>query len=514
MIAGLLVGLLLGGCGMRGRDESRPPGGAIVVRFAHTQLEGEVREAFTEAAKGYMALHPGVVIEQLAIPERIYRQWFTTQLVGDTAPDLLELPGDVELEMLARFFTPLSAAVEEPNPYEGADGASPASWRNAFSDGLAAPPAYVPSLQDVYGIPNTRVVTRLYCNLALFAEIFGKDTPLPVTVGDWQELALRLRDLRPEVSLAAVTRLSARDLLRPVGQALTQRLMIELNHTRHLDADRRELYSHWTSGRWSLAHPAFDAVFAHWQHLAEGFQPGFVQAQRDDALHLFVHRHAIFLPATNRDFFSVKASAGFPIAVVRLPVPDFESPEVAPWALGPVAEMASPVSAVFGLTRMSRHPEVAIDFLRYLTSSGVHAELVRRCRWLPVVNGVAPDPALVPFLPLERGYPPGINLWIGAETGRVLDTNLHELVGRGSREGRFAQAIVPAYGPAFARDHERFVAERWRNVMQQDAVIGGAFLDMLADPEAPAARQRLSELLDTFHGVEALSRYSSPEPPR
>lgn len=68
-----------------------PPPGAVVVRFGHWQLEASVREGIDEMARRYRELHPNVWIVQDAIPDSVYGQWASTQLMGGTAPDIMQV---------------------------------------------------------------------------------------------------------------------------------------------------------------------------------------------------------------------------------------------------------------------------------------------------------------------------------------------------------------------------------------------------------------------------------------
>src|SRR5690606_3549685 len=108
MVAVFIYSLVL--VGTRARRAADPD--IITLRSAHWQLEGGLREAFDAVALRYMELNPQVRVEQIPIPERVYASWMRTQLVGQTAPDLIEfgqLSVDVMDELLARNFVPLTA---------------------------------------------------------------------------------------------------------------------------------------------------------------------------------------------------------------------------------------------------------------------------------------------------------------------------------------------------------------------------------------------------------------------
>src|SRR4051794_12322279 len=80
---------------MRRSEEARP--GTTVIRIGHWQLESGVREAFETLGKQFAELpevkarYGDVKIAQDAIPDTTYGQWLTSQMMGQTAPDLLEV---------------------------------------------------------------------------------------------------------------------------------------------------------------------------------------------------------------------------------------------------------------------------------------------------------------------------------------------------------------------------------------------------------------------------------------
>ena len=123
------------------RSEAAKPD-IISVRIAHWQLEAGAREGLADAAAEYQKLHPNVRIIQEAIPESTYGQWMSTQLMGGTAPDIVQA-GMVDAPLMTAFFTryllPLSSYVTRPNPYNAGNGSGERSalshvqgWNAAF----------------------------------------------------------------------------------------------------------------------------------------------------------------------------------------------------------------------------------------------------------------------------------------------------------------------------------------------------------------------------------------------
>jgi raffinose/stachyose/melibiose transport system substrate-binding protein len=120
------------------RQGSPPP--SIVIRFAHSGLEPAVVAAFDELAASYMARRPEVQVEQLTVPPRLYRSWIRTQLVGGTAPQLIELTPQVTQDLLSRFFLPLTPWIRSPNPYNAATPLQDVPWQSTFRDNLNTKP--------------------------------------------------------------------------------------------------------------------------------------------------------------------------------------------------------------------------------------------------------------------------------------------------------------------------------------------------------------------------------------
>src|SRR5207253_9887425 len=123
----------------------------ITIRFAHWQLENGPRDAFEKIAAEYSKLHPGISVEQLPIPERIYPNWFITQLVGGMAPDLIQIGKGSNDERLTRFFTPLSDLASSPNPYNKGTDLEGVPMRETLFDGMEG--GFVQNLIEFYAVP-------------------------------------------------------------------------------------------------------------------------------------------------------------------------------------------------------------------------------------------------------------------------------------------------------------------------------------------------------------------------
>jgi ABC-type glycerol-3-phosphate transport system substrate-binding protein len=513
LLAGILV-LATSRVWMRERHEA--DSGTVTIRFAHVHLEGRVREAFDEVARRYMARRPGVRVEQIAIPQRIYASWSLTQLVGGTAPDILHLAGGIDRERLARYFVPLTEMVDPPNPYNAGTPLAELPWRETFFDGLAAPPAFQPRLQEIYGVPNSLFTFRLYYNVDLYRQILGT-RPTPATYEDLVETLAEVRAWTAEQTSPVVPIIGARfgppfmvdPLFDNLFTSQTQRLTRELNVSRHLLSDFREQSLAFLRGQWDLRSPAIRSGLDVMAEVGRYVAPGFVQLRREDSLLQFAQGRALFLVSGSWDVDSIRLQAPFELGVMALPVPDARRERFAPFSFGPISEASTFGAAALGLTRGSRHPDVALDFLRFLTSEEENRTLTKRANWLPAIVGVEPRPEMEPFMPAQGGYVKGMDLHYGPDTQRVWDRHLHLLFAHGRTVDDFVAALEPEYGDALRADLRRTVTSGWRNVDELESASGAWWV--LAESGDLEAAKRFSAMMETQNAVEMLNLWTEAE---
>lgn len=179
---------------MVSRDNNPPE--TIVIRIGHWQLEAGVREGFNELAAEYSKMHPNVKVIQDAIPETAYSQWLSTQFIGGTAPDIVEmgmLPFQILISFYNRYVIPLTPVVNRPNPYNKGTEFEDTPWRNTFVDGLSS--GYVNELQEYMSIPMAGFTTRAFYNKDLLRKITGSETP-PANYRDFLEVCRKIKDYR------------------------------------------------------------------------------------------------------------------------------------------------------------------------------------------------------------------------------------------------------------------------------------------------------------------------------
>src|SRR5262245_18113381 len=161
------------------RRTAEVPPQSIVLRIAHWQLEAGVRQAFDQLATDYRReVNPNFYLIQDIIPETTYGQWVSTQLMGGTAPDIIEkgkgLSDAIWLSFSNRHFVPISRDVSQPNPYNKGTNLEAAPMRQTYVDGMRQ--GYEDQLQEYTTVPLSQFVIRLFDNRPLLKRLTGLDT--------------------------------------------------------------------------------------------------------------------------------------------------------------------------------------------------------------------------------------------------------------------------------------------------------------------------------------------------
>jgi raffinose/stachyose/melibiose transport system substrate-binding protein len=491
-----------------GRDHRAEADGRTVIRFAHWQLEGGLRGAFDQLARDYERLHPDLRIEQLAIPERTYPQWVKTQLVGGTAPDIIQLGKGMDEETLARYFTPLGDVVARPNPHNAGTPLEGLPLRETILDGLVSSPSYQANLLNHYGVPVSMFTVRMYYNRDLWRLVLG-DTPPPATYEEFMALFPRIEEYARRTGRTilpvAGSRTNAPMLINALVQNQTQRLVQEKIATPILRIANPEVAVAYLRGDWQLRDPAFLDALDIARETGLRLQPGFLQLGREDATFYFVQGKALMITTGSWDSPSFRMQVDFDIGVFPIPLPSREHPRYGRNLLGPSSEAEAGTGLAFGLTRLSTAPERAVDFMLYLASQPHNAEFSRLSGWLPSVVGVRPPPEIEPFLPRIEGYVPGFDFSassIGTSGLRVVENAANQLYSPQGSADAFVTALEARLPEAFADDIRRTARQLEFNTARQDIAVLAYLALHTRQPEEPLHAVRLEQVLESQHLLE------------
>ncbi|MDR1284546.1 MAG: extracellular solute-binding protein [Opitutaceae bacterium] len=489
-----------------------------VIRFAHWQLEGGLRKAFDVLARDYEKLHPGVKVEQLAIPERTYAQWVQTQLIGGTAADILQLGrlSAGEDEMLARFFLPLSGLVEQPNPWNKGTDLENTAWRNTFVDGLAGGFNYRANLLEYYGVGMSMFTTRVYYNVSLWKRILG-DTPVPGDFDQFIAICDRVRDYAENTGSGIIpvagSKANGPPLVDRLAASQTQRLARTVLRNYTMKQSPAEIGISYLRGDWTLDTPAIESAFTIMRDVGLRLQPGYMSITREDSTFYFVQGRALMIVAGSWDAPSFRQQAPFGIQVFNIPVPERAHPRYGANVYGPPSEAATEVGLSFGITRQSSRRERAIDFLRFITSKAANTRFTELSDWLPGIVGVNPPPFVQPFLPLVEGYVNGFGIGsIGANTKRIIENaNTHLVQPSGSVE-EFKAAIGPGLLTAIRQDLARQARLSRLAIGRQDLFLA-ANNELLSRPgtDNKDIQRRIAETIEAQNEQEGTRAWIQSE---
>lgn len=468
----------------------------VTIRVAHWQLENGVRDAIDAMAAEYTKLHPHVRVVQIPIPERIYTNWLITQLVGGTAPDIIQIGMGVTDERLARYFVPLSDLANASNPYNAGTPLEGVLLRNTFYDGMLG--GFNQTLLEYYGVPLSGTSVRMFYNLDLLKEITGsEEVPqnYETLIALCQEAVRYAKEKNLPFVPIAGSRYNSPFLMNALFTSQTQRMVEDLNPPGRLGPEYPVRVAQFLNGEWDLRHPAVQSGLKLLHDVGQYMQPGFLQLLRDDATLLFVQGRSLMICTGSWDATSIRDQARFKIGVAKIPLPSPGHPTFGQFTFGRLSEAGSTAAVSLGLTRESAHPEVARDFLQFLGSQRMNQLWADTSGWIPSVVGVAASPDVRPFLPDVEGFLPGIFPtieWGGGvpDLDRLVETNFHRLVGaRGSPEA-FLAAVEPGYADALVASMERRLRGQADNSMRADTQLAAlAWLSQSENSQEDDARR-------------------------
>jgi len=429
------------------RRAEEEPDDTITLRIGHWQLEAGVRDGLNALAADYQEVwhrqwesggasaegkvwrelypdKPKVRIVQDAIPETTYGQWVSTQLMGGTAPDMMEIWLGLQYPMwvsyLNRYFIDLTPYANRPNPHNAGTDFEKLPLRKTYKDGLRG--AFVEELQSYVNVPVSQFAVRIFYNRDLLRELTGQEKP-PTEYRAFLALCEKIRSRRtaagkPYVPIASSAyHFTMWEYMLFDALTYPAHTLIDFNRDAFINND--EVYAGFKTGRVSFDFPAYRAKLVMSREVASYFQDGYTGLNRDDAVFLFAQQKAVFITTGTWDARSLQeqAKGKFTVGVAEFPLPLRTDPEFGGLIEGPIYERPN-TAACFGVVRTSKYPDVAIDFLLFLASKRGNEKLNRYFGWIPAIRDTQKDRLLEDFEPhLEGVYlAMNMNLWVETYT--------------------------------------------------------------------------------------------------
>jgi len=412
------------------RRVAEVPKDALVIRIGHWQLESSVRQSINEVGKAFAADprmkkkygNRAIIVMQDAIPEGAYGQWITSQMMGETAPDLVEigngLAAPIWLAYQNRYFVSLSSMADEPNPFNEGTALEGMPLRETFTDAMRS--GYVEELQQYMTVPFARATIRIFYNKELLRTLTGLEKP-PTDFRGFLKVCQEISEQKdgrgnfytPIASSAYNMNMWQYGLF----DSLTYANLRLADFNRDGSVGNDEFFAAMKTGALSFDSPAVRIRLLVAREVMKYFQPGFTGLQRDDAVFLFAQQRAVFIPTGTWDAGSLveQTKETFNVGVMDFPMPLPDDPEYGSVMLGPRFEDTR-TGFPFGLTRFSKHPEVARDFLLYVTSLKGNTQFNSIVGWIPSVRGAPLPPALKEFVPRSQGMYGCFNVELGGKT--------------------------------------------------------------------------------------------------
>jgi len=501
------------------RAATQGPRPAVVIRFAHWQLESGMREAFDLTARRYMALHPEVRVEQYAVPGRVYRQWLSTQIAAGTVPDLVcfNSTDQTDVNQLPRNFSSITRWMNEPNPYNAGTRLAGVPWRLTFLDGGKNRTTYLDQYRNYYAVGLASHSMRIFYNRDLLRAITGSDEP-PHDFHAWLELGKKVRAYRPGLTHVAGAHENAIWLMPTLINQSLARWILTGDHEQRFAVSALDFYCDMLEGHWDLRTPPMQAALRIMQAFGGEMTPGFLQLDRDSAMRAFMREEALSLPNGTWDYPTMRATAKFQIGALRLPLPTLDDPDYGGYALLPVSDGGIGTAMPFYLSRQSQHPEAAIDFLHYVTSVDGNRLFSQASHWMPSIVGVEIDPELKPFTQKNQGYVvtdvqngPQLLNGLGADGTQLFESNLHILYSPDGGVEAYTRVLERDFRATVMRDMAKTLHIQRENLRQRDTAL--AALQFLGPAEqAESNRQQSSQHLNEIHLYLAEGKLAAAKP--
>lgn len=451
----------------------------VTITFAHWQIERGPPDGIAAAIKRYEEIQPRVRVEQLLIPgASIYPQWMRSNLAGGTGPDLLEwgawIPGQKDIP--ARYFTPLTAELPKPNPYNRGTSQEGIPWEKTFHDNLLGPRRDSPDPGQVYAVTISEATVRLFCNIKLLQEATGS-TAAPANFDDLRKIFIKVREYARRTGRPVHALAGSRDnglwVAGPIFSGPLLGVNQELDDNGYLFVYNRDVLAAYLAGRWSYSRPAVAAGLQLVRELAQSMKPGFLQLHRDDAMLEFFQGEAVFIYTGSWDATSLRRMAPFAVVPMKLPNVLPDDPEVGRYIIGIGGEGQGETSFAMYLNQASAHKEEAIDFLHFLTSVEGNQLFTDNSLWLPSANGVKVPEEIKDFRNYQEGYALGQAAYdmIGSEVNAEWNRNFHRLAGDHGSVEQFATVLDEVMPKAVRKDLQNEMRNTLLLVKPQDTII-------------------------------------------
>lgn len=455
----------------------------IILRVAHLFPDTQSVIALEEIGRAYERLNSGVRVRFNQVPTNVFLQWFRSQMISDTPPDIVQYQlWHLSLrQIVAQRFEPLDELVEAANPYNHGTPLEGVPLRDTYVDQLQGLEAFFPEMGSYFGLPYRSVALRVLYNRDLMREIMGEADWTP---SDWRELVYLCDAVDRHASAhgrtlfpMAVGRMGIYIIANEAAIGVSQKLALRTSYDRDVTLMNPHVYSanRYIQGRWSLRDPEITAGLEIYRQLGRFMQPGFLQFSPSEVNFQFLQERALMTPVA---IPVLSQEASFSVGAFRMPSVASDDPDYGEYVLGPYSEAEHASTYPFGIPRGARHKEVARDFLRFLTSLPINELFTQLSGMVPVIREVETTPLAEVFRPQLDGYLYGLQpRALGrASTQLIFNNNLHLLFDPKGGVETFIRALErDGFNATVQADTRLVLRDYQRNLRDTDAGFLGLY---------------------------------------
>lgn len=483
---GILLILLAGGWSvMRVSSIQRNTGssdGYTEIRIAHWQLEAGFRDALDVVIKDYIALHPDkkIRIVQLPVTEKVYAQWLNVNLIAGTPPDIAEMGRGLSQrgDSVAKYYIPLGREIGKPNPYnapqyldtmEVRDPAlmerlATAPWRETLVDGMRG--GWQDSLQDYYAIPTSFFTVRMFYNKTLFREALGSDAP-PRTLAELLDACERLsvwaKDKPYRFFPIAGTGYHRYMFVNNYRIPFTHGYQDVADVDLSCDISNIESWIAFQTGKAKVGDPPYRAYMEVVRRICEQFNPNFAAMDRDQAISAFAQGRSALMASGSWDAASVFLASDFEVGICTFPMPAPGEP-YGEYGRFPINEASTNGGCAFGIPKTCPNKELALDFLRFLTSQKWGGKFNELNGFLPITIGTLPSEQMREFMPNPYGVLAHLNFGDGYDLATKIEGVLDKYLGGELDFAGYEQAVTQLFADGQA-DFDRIWYKTWEKTV-------------------------------------------------
>ena len=356
-----------------------------VITIAHWQLEDGFREGINYAIKEFEKLKAAqgqkVKVIQNAIPSRGFSQWYITQLISGNPADIIELTTSPEIQ--SRYFLPLSTYISKPNPFNKGTPCENIPWKDSFNDGLDG--SLNPIFAEYFGVGVFRHCQRIYVNMDLLKAATGSEKT-PESFEELLECCQKVEEYAQKIKKPIIP-MGVRGIDKSTVGTLYSRFNNQIN-THYNDLltyygdgtlPKADIFTAFGEGKLDIDRLLVPAELV--KNIGKYFSDGFTTTDSQQTKYLFFTGNVCFFMEGSWDAWTMVNNTPFNVKIIRVPTISSDG-KYGKYFVGKTLESAFSVSGKFGITKDSRHRELALEFLQFLTSWEINQKtMMEFCKW-------------------------------------------------------------------------------------------------------------------------------------